>query len=155
MEKILRLLTDCRGNETAAAILTQEGGLLRLWEVNCYSSKDLGLGNCQCVNHPASIETPVSTEEVIARFGIDALDGFEAPEEEQLTFDAFGIEINELETFLRVSYMLGVNPLPTLRDKGANVVFAETTEGLVITGAEPGEVVFVVNSRGEISVREA
>ena len=155
MKKVLRTTLDCYGNETPTAVLIQENGLLRLWEVVCFSSKFHNLGNCLCVNHPATTETHISTDEVIARFGKEALDGFEKPGEEQLIFDAFGIESNELETFLRVSYTLGSNPLLALRSKfSATVAVSETTDGIAITGAEPGDIVFIINSRGEISVKE-
>ena len=70
---------------------------------------------------------------------------------EQKVFDAFGVEINELETFLRVSYMLNVNPLPILRRVTEfPVVFSENTVGLTFPEKEPGT--FVVNSHGEISM---
>lgn len=153
MEKVLSTITDCYGEETPAVALIQEGGLLRLWELTCFSSNWHNLGNCRCVSHAPSEESPISTEEVIQRFGKEALDGFESPGAEQLVFDAFGIEITELETFLRVSYALGNNPLPVLRDKGAAVVFAEDPDLLYFPDEESGAVIFIVNSHGEISVR--
>jgi len=76
---------------------------------------------------------------------------FDAPGTEQKVIDAFGVEINELETFLRVSYMLNVNPLPILRRVTEfPVVFSENTVGLTFPEKEPGT--FVVNSHGEISM---
>ena len=155
MEKVLATVKDCYGEETPTAVLIQEDGLLHLWEVACLSSKQFNFGNCLCVNHEAVTDNPISTSEVIERFGIEALNGFGEPSREQLVFDAFGIESNELETFLRVSYTLGSNPLLALRSKfSAPVTFSETTDGITITGAEPGDTVFIINSRGEISVKE-
>ena len=156
MEKVIRTIENQYGNEIPAAVLIQREGLLYLWEINCYSSLHHGLGNCHCVNHPVSVEDPISTEEVVARFGIEALDGFEAPGREQLVYDAFGVEAGELEKYLEISYFLGTNPLPVLRKKTkAPVVFAEEPERLTFPEEEPGTKIFVVNSRGEISVREA
>jgi len=155
MEKVLNTTMDCHGEDIPAAVLYQEDGLLRLWEINCFSALHHGLGNCHCVNHPPSVEDPISTNEVIQRFGSDALDGFEAPGLEQHVFNAFGVELYELETFLRVSYMLNVNPLPSLRRVTEfPVVFSENTEGLTFPEEEPGTLVFVVNSHGEISMIE-
>ena len=155
MEKVVRMIENQYGDEIPAAILIQEDGLLRLWEINCLSALHYGLGNCHCENHLPSDDYPISTEEVVDRFGIEALDGFEAPGEEQLIFDAFGIEIDEMENYLRISYELGLNPLPALRNKfNANIVFAENPELLVFPDSEPGVIVFIVNSRGEISVKE-
>lgn len=151
-QKILSTTMDCYGEKIPTAVI-QKNGMLYIWEVNCFSSQNYNLGNCRCVNHDAATERPISTAEVIQRFGVRSLDGFEKPGREQLVFDAFGIEVHEMETFLRVSYMLGINPLPALRDKGAAVVFSETAEGIAFPDAEPG-IVFIVNSRGEISVRE-
>lgn len=154
MEKILSTITDCRGNETPVAILSQIGGQLYLWEINCLSSSAHGLGNCLCANHQPTTETPVSTAEVISRFGVEALDGFEEPGVEQLVFDTFGVEIDELETFLRVSYSLGANPLPVLRKKTkAPVVFSENSELLTFPEEEPGTTIFVINSHGYLSVK--
>jgi hypothetical protein len=149
MEKVLNTTMDCRGNETPTAILYQEGGLLRMWEVVCLSSADHGLGNCQCVSHPATEETPVSTQYVIEQFGKEALDGFELHTTEQIIFDTFGIEIDELETFIKTAYRLDMNPLPFLRKKtNHSIVFLD---GSIDMSAFEEEVVFVVNSRGEIS----
>ena len=154
MEKVVRMIENQYGDEIPAAILIQEDGLLRLWEINCLSALHYGLGNCHCENHLPSDDYPISTEEVVDRFGIEALDGFEAPGPEQLCFDAFGIEIDEMENYLRISYELGLNPLPALRNKfDANIVFAENPELLVFPDSEPGAIVFIVNSRGEISVK--
>ena len=126
-----------------------------LWEINCYSSLHLNLGNCHCENHLPSDDWPVSTQDVIEQFGIEALDGFDEPSEAQIIFDAFGVEINELETFLRLSYRFGMNPLPVLRAQtGCAVVFSENPDYLSFPEEEPGTTIFVVNSRGEISVRE-
>ena len=151
-QKTLSTIENQYGDFIPAAVLYQESGMLYLWEINCLSALDYGLGNCHCVNHLPSWDEPISTEEVIRRFGKEALDGFEAPSDAQLVFDAFGVEINELETFLRVSYMLNVNPLPILRRVTEfPVVFSENTVGLTFPEKEPG-VIFVVNSRGEISV---
>lgn len=155
MEKILTTTTDCYGEDTPIAVLKQEGGMLRLWEVNCLSSQDHGLGNCRCVNHAATSEVPISTNEIIQRFGVEALDGFEEPGREQIIFDAFGIEAQELETYIKVSYELGLNPLPALRNITDNpIVFSEEPNLLHFPDEEPGTVIFIVNSRGEISVRE-
>lgn len=82
-EKVLHTITDCYGEETPTAVLIQEEGLLRLWEINCYSSINYNLGSCCCVSHDAATERPISTDEVIDRFGAKALDGFEAPSREQ------------------------------------------------------------------------
>lgn len=153
MKKILGTLTNLYGDEIPAAILYQENGMLSLWEINCYSALDYGLGHCHCVNHLPSWEEPISTEEVIHRFGKEALDGFDAPGTEQKVFDAFGVEINELETFLRLSYRFGMNPLPVLRAQTeCAVVFSENPDYLSFPGEEPGTTIFVVNGRGEISV---
>ena len=157
MEKTLNTTTDCYGNEIPTAILTQKNGQLYLWEVVCHSSYDHNLGNCRCVNHSATEEYPISTTKVMNHFGVEVLDCFEAPGVEQLCFDTFGIEIHEMEAYLKTSYMLGINPLPALREKvSANtyIVFAESAESLAFPDAEPGTLIFVVNSRGEISVRE-
>jgi len=152
MEKVLHTITDCYGEETPTAVLIQEDGLLRLWEINCYSSINYNLGSCYCVSHDAASERPVSTNEVIQRFGSDALDGFESPGREQVVFDAFGVEVGELEKYLEISYFLGTNPLPVLRKKtNAPVVFAEEPERLTFPEEEPGTTIFVVNGRGEIS----
>jgi len=156
MERILDTTTNCRGNEIPTALLYQEGGRLYLLEVNCWSSNYLGLGNCNCINHPPIVDDPVSTNEVIERFGVEALDGFEKPGDAQLVFDAFGIEIDELETYLKVSYHFNINPLPGLRERtDAEIVFGEDPDLLVFPDLLPGTVVFIINSRGEISVREA
>jgi len=155
MEKVIRTIENQYGDEIPAAILIQEDGLLRLWEINCLSALHYGLGNCYCENHLPSEDYPISTEEVVTRFGAEALDGFEAPGLEQHVFNAFGVELYELETFLRVSYMLNVNPLPSLRRVTEfPVVFSENTEGLTFPEEEPGTLVFVVNSHGEISMIE-
>ena len=155
-QKILSTTMDCYGEETPTAVLIQKEGLLYLWEVMCLSSKAHNLGNCECINHEATVEDPISTADVIQRFGIEALDGFEAPGREQLIFDAFGVEAAELETYLRLSYNFGSNPLPGLRDATGNrIVFGEDPDLLVFPEEEPGTKIFVVNSRGEISVREA
>ena len=153
MEKVLHTITDCYGEETPTAVLIQEDGLLRLWEINCYSSINYNLGSCYCVSHDAASERPVSTNEVIQRFGSDALDGFDEPSEAQIIFDAFGIEINELETYLKVSYRIGANPLPALRKRTEiPVVFGEEPDLLIFPEEKPGTKVFIVNSHGEISV---
>ena len=149
-EKVVNTVVDCCGNEIPSAILYQEGGLLYLWEIACLSSSAHNLGNCQCINHNATEEVPVSTQYVIERFGSEALDGFEAPGTEQAVFDAFGIEVEELETFIRISYQLGVNPLPALRKKTAiPIVFLDGSFDPSCLDEE--EVVFIVNSRGDIS----
>ena len=156
-QRILNTVMDSYGNETPVAILTQSKGLLRLWEVNCLSSLQYNLGNCLCNNHPSAVEIPVSTNEVINRFGPEALDGFDEPGESQLIFDAFGIEAEELETYLRISYWIGANPLPALRKAYDDlpIVFGEDPDMLTFPEEEPGTKIFVINSRGEISVREA
>jgi len=153
MEKVLNKVTNCYGDEIPSAVLYQEGGQFYLWEINCFSALHHNLGNCHCVNHPASIDDPVSTNEVIQRFGSDALDGFDEPSEAQIIFDAFGIEINELETYLKVSYRIGANPLPALRKRTEiPVVFGEEPDLLIFPEEKPGTKVFIVNSHGEISV---
>ena len=155
MRKVLSSMENQYGEKVPTAILYQENGMLRLWEVNCWSAKDLGLGNCLCVNHPMVVEDPISTTEIISRFGKEALDGFDEPSDAQLVFDAFGVEAHELETALSVAYRLRINPLPALRDVSDQaIVFSENPELLTFPEAEPGTVIFVVNSRGEISVRE-
>lgn len=154
MEKVLNTTVDCRGNEIPTAILYQEGGQLYLWEVNCWSSAAHNLGNCQCVSHPPTTETPISTSEVISQFGEEALDGFELHTTEQIIFDTFGIEVEELETFIKTSYRLNANPLPILRKKTSiPIVFLDGS--LDMSCFEEEEVVFVVNSRGEISAEIA
>ena len=156
MEKVLGTVENQYGDEIPATVLFQEGGLLRLWEINCFSALHLGLGNCLCENHVPSEDYPVSTSDVIQQFGAEALDGFEKPGREQLIFDTFGVEAEELETALRVAYQIGANPLPALRKfTGRPIVFSENPDLLVFPEEEPGTLVFVVNSRGEISVREA
>ena len=153
MEKVLRTIKDNYGEEIPVVVLSQRGGLFRLWEIICFSSQNYDLGNCRCVNHDAAEETPVSTSEVISRFGKEALDGFESPGREQVVFDAFGVEVGELEKYLEISYFLGTNPLPVLRKKtNAPVVFAEEPERLTFPEEEPGTTIFVVNGRGDISV---
>ena len=155
MERVLNTITNGYGEKISTAVLSQTDGLLYLWEVNCWSAKDLGLGNCLCVNHPMVVEEPVSTAEVVERFGVEALDGFEKPGDAQLVFDAFGIEIDELETYLKVSYHFNINPLPGLRERtDAEIVFGEDPGLLVFPDLLPGTVVFIINSRGEIAVRE-
>ena len=156
MRKVLSSMENQYGEKVSTAILYQENGMFRLWEVNCWSAKDLGLGNCLCVNHPMGVEDPISTTEIISRFGKEALDGFNEPGDAQLVFDAFGIEKDELETFCRISYKLGGNPLPALRKHyNVPIVFSENHDLLAFPEAEPGTLVFVVNSRGEIAVRDA
>ena len=153
MEKVISTIENQYGDFIPAAVLYQESGMLYLWEINCLSALDYGLGNCHCVNHLPSWDEPISTEEVIRRFGKEALDGFDAPGIEQKVFDAFGVEINELETFLRLSYRFGMNPLPVLRAQtGCAVVFSENPDYLSFPEKEPGTTIFVVNGRGEISV---
>jgi len=153
MEKVLRTIKDNYGEEIPVVVLSQRGGLFRLWEIICFSSQNYDLGNCRCVNHDAAEETPVSTSEVISRFGKEALDGFESPGREQVVFDAFGVEIEELETCLRLAYRFGFNPLPALRkDTGQRIVFGEEPDRLVSLDKEPGTI-FIVNSDGEIAVR--
>lgn len=153
LKKTLRTIENQYGDEIPAAVLFQENGQLYLWEINCYSSLHLNLGNCHCVNHLPSDDCPVSTQYVIEQFGKEALDGFEAPGREQLVFDAFGVDVGELEKYLEISYFLGTNPLPVLRKKTkAPVVFAEEPERLTFPEEEPGTTIFVVNGRGEISV---
>ena len=148
-EKVVNTVTNCYGEEIPSAVLYQEDGMLFLWEIACLSSSSHNLGNCQCINHNSTEEVPVSTQYVIQRFGSDVLDGFEAPRTEQLVFDAFGIEISELETFIRVSYHIGINPLPALRKKtNYPIVFLD---GNIDLSNFDEEVIFVVNSRGEIS----
>ena len=154
MEKVIRTIENQYGDEIPAAILIQEGGKLRLWEINCLSALHYGLGNCYCENHLPSWDYPVSTNDVIQRFGSDALDGFEAPSDAQRIFDAFGIEAEELETALRVAYQIGANPLPALRKfTGRPIVFSENPDLLAFPEAEPGTTIFVVNSQGEISLK--
>ncbi len=153
MDKILRTTINGYGENVPTAVLFQESGLLYLWEVNCWSANDLGLGTCLCNNHPMGTETPISTSEVIRQFGAEALDGFGEPNEAQIIFDAFGIEAHELESYLRVSYRLGVNPLPALRKAyDLPIVFGEDPDRLIFPEEEPGTIIFVINSRGEISV---
>ena len=153
MEKVLATTVNCYGEKVSTAVLYQENGLFRLWEINCYSARSQGLGHCNCVNHPIAIEYPISTHEIINQFGKEALDGFNEPGDAQLVFDAFGIEKDELETFCRISYKIGANPLPALRAfSGQQIVFGEDPDLLVFPDAELGTVIFVVNSRGEISV---
>lgn len=154
MKKVLNTTINGYGDEIPSVVLYQEeDGRFSLWEINCLSALHYGLGNCLCVNHPASTETPISTDEVIRRFGAEALDGFEAPGDEQLVFDAFGVEIDELETYLRVSYTLGINPLPAMRKlTDSPIIFSEEPGRLVFPDEEPGTIIFAVNSRGEISV---
>ena len=153
MKKVLATTVNCYGEKVSTAVLYQENGLFRLWEINCYSALDYGLGHCNCVNHPIAIEYPISTHEIINQFGKEALDGFNEPGDAQLVFDAFGIEKDELETFCRISYKIGANPLPALRAfSGQQIVFGEDPDLLVFPDAELGTVIFVVNSRGEISV---
>lgn len=154
MEKVLNTIINGYGEKISTAVLIEKGGVLRLWEVACYSSQDLGLGNCRCVNHPMATETPLSTSEVIRRFGAEALDGFGKPGYHQIVFDTFGVEAHELETFLRVSFLFGENPIPILRKlTDCKVVFSENQE-LVLPDEESGTMIFIINSRGEISVRE-
>ena len=155
MKKVLATTVNGYGEKVSTAVLYQENGLFRLWEVNCISSIDLGLGNCYCENHLPSWEEPISTADVIQRFGIEALDGFEKPGREQYIFDAFGVEAHELETALSVAYRLRINPLPALRDVSDQaIVFSENPELLTFPEAQPGTLVFVVNSHGEISMIE-
>ena len=152
-QKILSTTMDCYGEETPTVILIQKEGMLYLWEVMCLSSKAHNLGNCNCVNHPATVEDPISTADVIQRFGAEALDGFEKPGREQLVFDTFGVEAEELETHIRVSFAMNLNPLPALRAKGNVVVFAKDPDLLCFPDEKPGTIIWFVNSRGEISVR--
>ena len=148
-EKVVNTVIDQYGNETPSAVLYQEGGQLYLWEINCWSSSTHNLGNCQCVSHPPTVDDPVSTQYVIEQFGKEALDGFELHTTEQIIFDTFGIEIDELETFIKTAYRLDMNPLPFLRKKTNHpIVFLD---GSIDMSALEEEVVFVVNSRGEIS----
>lgn len=156
MRKVLSSMENQYGEKVPTAILYQENGMLRLWEVNCWSAKDLGLGNCLCVNHPMGVEDPISTTEIISRFGKEALDGFNEPGDAQLVFDAFGIEKDELETFCRISYKLGGNPLPALRKHyNVPIVFGEDPDMLIFPEEKPGTKIFIFNSRGEIAVRDA
>ena len=153
MEKVISTIENQYGDEIPSVVLYQEDGLLRLWEINCLSSLYNNLGNCHCENHLPSWDYPVSTNDVIQRFGSDALDGFEAPSDAQRIFDAFGIEAEELETALRVAYQIGANPLPALRNITDNpIVFSEEPNLLHFPDEEPGTTIFVVNGRGEISV---
>ena len=156
MEKVISTIENQYGDEIPSVVLYQEeDGRFSLWEINCLSALHYGLGNCHCINHPASIETPVSTTEVVERFGPEALDGFDPPSDAQRIFDAFGIEAEELETALRVAYQIGANPLPALRNITDNpIVFSEEPNLLHFPDEEPGTTIFVVNGRGEISVRE-
>jgi len=154
MEKVISTIENQYGDVIPSSVLFQEDGLLRLWEINCLSSLYNNLGNCHCENHLPSWDEPISTEEVIRRFGKEALDGFDAPGTEQKVFDAFGVEINELETFLRLSYRFGMNPLPVLRAQTeCAVVFSENPDYLSFPEEEPGTTIFVVNSQGEISLK--
>ena len=154
MEKVISTIENQYGDEIPSVVLYQEDGLLRLWEINCLSALHYGLGNCYCENHLPSWDYPVSTNDVIQRFGSDALDGFEAPSDAQRIFDAFGIEAEELETALRVAYQIGANPLPALRKfTGRPIVFSENPDLLAFPEAEPGTTIFVVNSQGEISLK--
>ena len=153
-QRILNTVMDGYGEETPVAILSQEGGMLRLWEVTCLSSKAHNLGNCECINHDATMEVPISTAEVINKFGVEALDGFEEPSTEQIIFDAFGVEMADLETFCRISYYLGSNPLPILRARTEKeVVFSENPEIQAFPEEEQESIVFLVNGHGEIFVR--
>jgi len=153
MDKILRTTINGYGEKIPTAVLFQEDGLLRLWEINCLSALHYGLGNCYCENHLPSEDYPVSTADVVERFGIEALDGFDTENDEQSVFDAFGIEINELETYLKVSYRIGANPLPALRKlTEIPVVFGEEPDLLIFPEEKPGTKVFIVNSHGKISV---
>ena len=153
MEKVLNSITNGYGDKVSTAVLFEEGGVIRLWEVACYSSQALGLGNCQCINHPMATETPLSTAECVRRFGEDALDGFGKPGYHQKVFDTFGVEAHELETFLRIAYYFNTNPLPALRRFSEQpIVFGEDPDMLTFPEEEPGTTIFVVNGRGEISV---
>ena len=155
MEKTLRTIKDRDGHAMRDRVLIQEDGMLFLFEVSCHRSRLFNLGNCKCVNHPSATVTPVSTGEVIRRFGAEALDGFEEPGREQIIFNAFGVEAAVLEKVLRIAYSFGVNPLPTFRTLfGNRIVFGEDLDSIVFPEEEPGKVIFIVNSRGEISVRE-
>ena len=156
-QRVLETVKDCYGEETPVAVLYEEGGLLYMWELVCHSSKAHNLGNCRCINHSATVEYPISTDEVISRFGVVALDGFGVPGWEQEVFDAFGVEVNELESFLRLSYRFGLDPLPSLRNAtGQRIVFGddfgEDPDRLAFPEEEPGTI-FLVNSDGKISWR--
>ena len=140
MEKTLRTIKDRNGHTIREAVLMQEDGMLFLWEIACYSSRLFNLGNCWCVSHPRATEVPIRTSEVIRRFGKEVLDGFDPPGREQLVFDAFGVKIEELEAYLRVSYRLGVNPLPPIRDTGTLVGLANDVVTLIFPNAEPVEI---------------
>ena len=140
MKKVLGTVTNLSGDEIPSAVLFQEEGLLYLWEINCLSALQYGLGNCYCENHLPSDDYPISTEEVVRRFGKEALNGFDPPGREQLVFDAFGVKIEELEAYLRVSYRLGVNPLPPIRDTGTLVALANDVVTLIFPNAEPVEI---------------
>ena len=156
MEKVLNTITNLSGEEIPSVVLFQEDGLLRLWEINCLSALHYGLGNCYCENHLPSDDYPISTEEVVRRFGKEALDGFGDPGYRQKVFDAFGIEAHELETFCRIAYRLGFNPLPVLRSvTECEVVYSENPENLTFTSdKKPNDIIFIVNSQGKIFVNE-
>ncbi|MFA7030340.1 MAG: hypothetical protein WC179_08705 [Candidatus Cloacimonadaceae bacterium] len=74
---------------------------------------------------------------------------------EQKVFDAFGVETYELETFCRISYRLGFNPVPMLRSvTECNIIFSENPERLMFPDEESDNIIFFVNSQGEIFVDE-
>jgi hypothetical protein len=93
---------------------------------------------------------------VVRRFGKEALNGFDPPGYRQKVFDAFGIEADELETFCRIAYRLGLNPLPVLRSvTECEVVYSENPENLTFTSdKKPNNIIFIVNSQGKIFVNE-
>jgi len=153
MKKVLRTIKDNYGKKTPTVVLSQRGGLFRLWQIICFSSQDYNLGNCRCESHPSSEEVPVSTAEIVSRFGVEALDGFDEPGREQIIFNAFGVEAKELERALGLAYWFGFNPLPGLRKgTGNRIVFGEDPDRIAALDKEPGTL-FIVNSRGEVSVR--
>ena len=54
--------------------------------------------------------------------------------------NSVGVKIEELEAYLRVSYRLGVNPLPPIRDTGTLVALANDVVTLIFPNAEPVEI---------------
>jgi len=63
---VLSTITNQYGEEIAdSKLYINSEGLFELWQINCYSSNNYGLGTCNCVSHPASESFWISPEEAL------------------------------------------------------------------------------------------
>jgi len=63
---VLSTITNQYGEEIEERKIYFDGEFWKEESINCYSSSDLGLGTCRCINHPAIREEIVSRDYVLS-----------------------------------------------------------------------------------------